>query len=282
MFIIINQLKTLILLSTLMGLMLGVGFLLGGQTGLFIALIFSLIMNFGVYWFSDRIVLAMYRAKEANKDEYKELHKMVGEVSKLSNIPKPKVYIINSDNLNAFATGRSPNHAAIAFTTGILKALSKEELKGVTAHEISHVRNRDTLITTVAATIAGVISYIATMAQWAAIFGGRDEEGQNIVGVLVLALITPIIATLIQLAISRAREYMADETGAKTIKNPNALADALQKLENGNKHNPMRGGSAATSSLFIVNPFSSNAIVSMLSTHPPIEKRVQRLRGMRV
>ncbi len=276
-----NQLKTIILLGVLAGLMLGVGYLLGGQTGLLIALIFSLIMNLLVYWFSDKIVLAMYGAKEVKPSDNKDLHQLVDEVVKLAKIPKPRVYIINSENLNAFATGRNPENAAIAYTSGILKALTREELKGVTAHEISHVRNRDILITTIAATIAGVISYIAHMAQFAAIFG-RDDEGNNIIGIIVLAILTPIIATLLQLALSRAREYFADETGAKIIRNPNALASALEKLHKGNHNNPMQKGTAATSSLFIVNPFDGNALLSLLSTHPPLQERVKRLRNMRV
>ena len=222
-----NQLKTVFLLSLLMGLLMGVGWLVGGVQGLTIALIFSVLMNFGMYWFSDRIVLAMYRAKEATPHEEPELHRIIREVVHLAGIPMPKVYVIPSEAANAFATGRNPKHAAVAVTHGIVSLLSKDELKGVIAHEIAHVKNRDILITTIAATIAGVISYVAMMARWAALFGGgggRDRNGGDIIGLIALAIVTPLIAMLLQLALSRSREYLADETGAKTIHNPLALA----------------------------------------------------------
>ncbi len=275
----LNQLKTVIILGLLGGLLLGVGYLFGGETGLFIALTVSVIMNVGVYWFSDRIVLAMYGAKEIKTTDNKELHSMIDEVVRLAKIPKPKVYLVNSDNLNAFATGRSPSHASIAYTTGILSALTKEELKGVTAHELSHVKNRDTLVTTIAATIAGVISYLS---HFALFFSGGDDDNKNIFAVLLLAILTPIIATLLQLALSRAREYFADETGAKIIRNPHALASALEKLGRGNQNNPMEKGTPATSSLFIVNPFSGSGLMSLLSTHPPLHERIKRLKNMKV
>jgi len=280
----INQIKTTLLLGLLTGLMLGAGWLLGGQTGLLIALVFSILMNFCSYFFSDKIVLFMYRAKEAKKSDYPSLHSIVEEVSKSAGIPKPKVYVIPTNTPNAFATGRNPKHAVVACTEGILQLLDKEELKGVIAHEISHVKNRDILIATVAATIAGVISYLAQMAQFAAIFGGgnRDRDSGNAIGMLALAIITPLIALIIQLAISRSREYLADETAAKTIHNPKALASALHKLEVGVKNNPLRFGSPATSSLFIVNPFSARGFMTMLSTHPPMQERIRRLNEMKV
>lgn len=280
----INQLKTAVLLGLLTGLMLAAGWLLGGQAGLMIALIFSLLMNFFSYFFSDKIVLLMYRAKEAKKSEYHSLHEVVEEVAKSAGIPKPKVYIIPTQTPNAFATGRNPKHAVVACTEGILNLLDKEELKGVIAHEMAHVKNRDILIATVAATIAGVISYLAQMAQFAAIFGGgnRDRDSGNMIGLIALAIITPLIALIIQLAISRSREYFADETGARTIKNPKALASALQKLELGVHRNPLRFGSPATSSLFIVNPFSVHGITNLLSTHPPLDERIRRLNQMKV
>ncbi|PIN86548.1 protease HtpX [Candidatus Woesearchaeota archaeon CG10_big_fil_rev_8_21_14_0_10_44_13] len=282
----LNQFKTVIILGLLAGLLMGVGWLIGGYQGLTIGLIFAIVMNFGTYWFSDRIVLWMYKAQEAKKSEYPELYKMVSDVAKLAGIPMPKVYIMQNPTPNAFATGRNPKHAVVACTTGIMELLNKEELKGVIAHEISHIRNRDILIQTIAATIAAVISYVAMMTRYAAIFGGvggkDDRDGGGILGFLLLAIVTPLIAMLLQLALSRSREYLADESGAKIIKNPSALASALAKLETGVKNNPMRIGSPATSSLFIVNPFSAKGLTSLLSTHPPMDERIKRLKDMRV
>lgn len=278
-----NQVKTVLLLGGLTGLLLAVGYFIGSQTGLIIALAITIIMNLGVYWFSDKIVLAMYQAKEASKADYPKLHKIVEEVCTLAKIPKPRVYVIPSDAANAFATGRSPNHAAIAFTNGIMSLLNEEELKGVTAHEISHVKNRDVLVSTIAATIAGVISTLAHMMQWAAIFGGRDEDNKGgIIGLLLLAILTPIIAMVLQLAISRSREYLADETGARTIRNPHGLASALSKLEGEKTKKPLHLGNEATASLCIVNPLSGNGLLALLSTHPPLKERVKRLMAMRV
>ena len=278
---IINQLKTAMLLGALTGLMLLAGNLLGGRGGLTIALMFAGLMNFGAYFFSDKIVLAMYRAQEAKKTEHPALHRIIEEITHKAGVPKPKVYIIETATPNAFATGRNPKHAAVACTTGIMSLLTHDELKGVLAHEIAHVKNRDILITTVAATIAGVISYLAQMAQFAAIFGGRDErEGGNMAGMLVLAILTPIIATIIQLAISRSREYHADATGAKTIHNSHHLANALKKIETGVRHNPLQFGHPATSSLFILNPFSAGGMVKLLSTHPSTHERIKRLNEM--
>ena len=280
-----NQIKTVLLLGLLTGLLLGVGQLLGGRQGLFIGLVFAIVMNFGSFWFSDKIVLAMYRAKEVKEHNQPELYKIVKEVAHLSQVPMPKVYIVPTENPNAFATGRNPKHAAVACTVGIMNLLSKDELKGVIAHEMSHIKNRDTLIQAVAATIAGVISYLAFMARWAAIFGGyggRDRDGGNMFELLALAIITPLVATILQLAISRSREYLADETAAKTIHNSFSLADALEKLESGVKHHPLRFGSPSTSSLFILNPFSGKGFLHLLSTHPPIKERVKRLREMEV
>lgn len=281
---ILNQFKTVVLLGLLTGLLLVVGQLIGGANGLTIALILSIVMNFGSYFLSDKIVLFMYRAKEAKKSDYPELYKMVNEVSKLAGIPMPKVYIVPAETPNAFATGRNPKHAVVACTDGILKLLSKEELKGVIAHEMSHIKNRDILIQTIAATIAGVISYIAMMARFAAIFGGgnRERDSGNMFYILALAILTPIIAMLLQLALSRSREYLADEAGAKTIRNPSSLANALEKLDIGIKNNPLRFGSPATSSLFILNPFSASGITNLLSTHPPLQSRIKRLKSMKI
>jgi len=277
---VVNQLKTVILLASLTALLLFVGQLLGGTSGLAIAGVFAVIMNFGSYWFSDKIVLKMYRAKEV-KDSSHPLYKIVKEVVELAKVPMPKVYIIPDQNLNAMATGRNPNHAAVAATEGILNSLNHEELKGVIAHEIAHVKNRDILISTIAGTIAGVISFVATMAQWAAIFGGRSREGGNMLQLIVLAIITPLIATIIQLAISRSREYLADSTGASILKNPKGLASALEKLEQSAKVNPMRLGNQSTAHLFISNPFRSRGIMALLSTHPKMSERIRRLNNMK-
>ncbi len=282
---IMNQVKTVLLLGALTGLMLGVGQLFGGRQGLFIALIFVLLFNFVMYWFSDRIVLMMYRAKPVTRQQAPKLYKIVAELCKDANIPVPPLYIIPSETPNAFATGRNPKHAAVACTEGILKLLSEEELKGVLAHEISHVKNRDILITTIASTIAGIISYLAMMARWAAIFGGvggrdRDDSG-GLIGLIALTVLAPLIALVLQLALSRSREYQADASGAALLKDGKPLASALQKLETGVKHNPMRFGSPSTANLFIVNPFSTTALVSLFSTHPPMPQRIQRLKNLK-
>ncbi len=276
-----NQLKTAILLALLTALLLWIGSLFG-RVGFYFALIFVGLMNFGSYWFSDKIVLWMYRAKEAKQSEYPTLYKVVKEVAKLSNLSMPKVYVIPTNSPNCFATGRNPKHAAVAATEGILKILNEEELKGVIAHEFAHIKNRDILISTVAGTIAGVISYIANMFMWSAMFGGRDDDSRgNALSLLVLAILTPIIASLIQLAISRSREYLADESGAKTVKNGHSLADALEKIEKNINVNPLRFGNTATSHLFIQNPFRGQAFLTLFLTHPSTKSRVERLRSMK-
>lgn len=278
-----NQIKTVILLGLLSGLMLLAGQLIGGTTGLSIALGIAVILNFGTYFYSDKIVLRIYRAKKATKSEYPKLHKIVSEVAKNAGIPKPKIYIVPTENANAFATGRNPKNAVVACTQGILNILDEKELKGVIAHEIAHVKNRDILVSTIAATIAAVISYLAMMARFAAIFGGmRDDRGGNGLSLLFLAILTPIIALIIQLAISRSREYLADSTGAHFTKEPKALASALYKLEQANKQNPIRFGNTATSSLFITNPFSAKGLVSLFSTHPAMDARIKKLNEMKV
>jgi len=278
-----NQLKTVILLGLLTGLMLAAGYFIGGNYGLTIALAIAVIMNFGSYFYSDKIVLRMYKAKPAIKSEYPQLHKIVSEVSKNAGILKPKVYIVPTENANAFATGRNPQNAVVACTQGILKILNEQELKGVIAHEIAHVKNRDILVATIAATIAAVISYLAMMARFAAIFGGmRDDRGGNGLSLLFLAILTPIIAVIIQLAISRSREYLADSTGAEFTKEPKALASALKKLEQANKNNHIKFGNTATSSLFITNPFSAQGLVSLFSTHPAMDSRIKRLNEMKI
>jgi heat shock protein HtpX len=280
-----SYIKTFILLAVLTALLLFIGNLIGGYQGLIIAGIFVLLMNFGSYFFSDKIVLWMYKAKPAGKSEYLWLHKIVEELARKANLPKPRIYIIPSRISNAFATGRNPRHAVVAVTEGILHSLGKEELKGVIAHELSHVKNRDILIMTIAATIAGVISYIASMARWAAIFGGfggNREEGNNLIGLLVLIIVAPIAALLIQLAISRTREYSADESGAKIVGDGKPLASALLKLEADAKANPIRGnGYESTAHLFIVNPFKGG-FMSLFSTHPPVQLRVEKLRNLKL
>jgi heat shock protein HtpX len=278
-----NQIKTVILLGLLTALLLWVGNLIGGMQGLTIAIIFVVIMNFVSYWFSDKIVLFMYKAKPVKESEQPELYKIVKEVSKSANIPLPKIYVIETETPNMFATGRNPKHAAIAATRGIMNALNNEELKGVVAHEISHIKNRDTLIQTVAATIAGIISYVAMMVRYAAIFGGnRDDRNGSGLELLVLAILTPILATIIQLAISRSREYFADESGAKLLRSGTGLASALEKLEQSIKKKPLRATSQShvTAHLFIVNPFRSAGFWQIFMTHPLTSLRVQKLKNM--
>ena len=276
-----NSFKTVIFLGLLTGILLGIGYLFGPY-GLIIGFIFALLMNFVSYFYSDKIVLWMYKAKLAEKSKYPELHELVSEIAKLANIPKPKVYIVTSANPNAFATGRNPKHAAVAVTTGIMELLDKEELKGVIAHEISHVKNRDILVATIAATIAGVISFVGAMARWSTILGGGDDDnGGGLLGLLVLGIITPIMAFLIQMAISRSREYLADESAAKILKDSKGLSSALKKLESGVKEHPFTNESSAGASLFIVNPFSWKGFMSMLSTHPSTDDRITRLNSMK-
>ena len=284
-----NQLKTVLLLGGLTGLLLFIGGLAGGRTGLTIALIFAGGMNFVSYWWSEKIVLWMYRAKEADKQKYATLYSIIKEIAGKAHVPMPKVYIIDTPQSNAFATGRNPQHAAVAVTTGIMQILDEKELRCVLAHEIGHVKNRDILISTVAATIAGVISYIAMMARWAAIFGGmggkNNENGNsNFLELLLLAIIAPIMAMIIQLAISRSREYQADETGAHLSKDPLALASALQKIEKSVHNHPFArmGKTEATAHLFISNPLKASSFLELFSTHPSTENRVKRLREMKV
>ncbi|MFH0977944.1 MAG: zinc metalloprotease HtpX [Candidatus Woesearchaeota archaeon] len=281
-----NQLKTVFFLTILTVIALGIGYFIGGTSGLTIAFVIALLLNFGIYWFSDKIVLRIYKAQPVTEREQPELYKIVRDVANRAGIPMPKVYIIPTEHSNAFATGRSPSHASIAFTQGIIRLLSTEELRGVVAHEISHVKNRDILISTIAATIAGVISYVAAMARFGAIFGGlggnNDRQGNNLIELLVLAIVAPIIAMIIQLAISRSREYQADESAARTLHTGLPLASALQKLDSDIKNKPLRafGATESTAHLFIANPFTAKGVASMFSTHPSIDARVARLKNM--
>ena len=278
-----SQIKTGLLLGLLTAIILLFGRMVGGQSGLVVAFILALVMNVSSYWFSDRIVLAMYRAQELSPGDAPYLHQTVAELAERANIPMPRIYLIPQDTPNAFATGRGPKHAVVAVTRGILNLLSSEELKGVLAHEIGHIRNRDILIQTVAATLAGAIMFVSNMVKWAAIFGfgaSDDEEGGNPVVALVLAIVAPIAAMLIQMAISRSREYLADETGAKLAGNPEYLASALEKLDAYARSMPIHGASPATAHMFIVNPLTAESMLSLFSTHPPTSERVRRLREM--
>jgi heat shock protein HtpX len=277
-----NRVKTVLLLAGLTVFLIFLGNLIGGRQGMYIAFGLAVAMNFFSYWFSDKMVLKMYGAQEVSPAEAPQLHQIVEELAREAGIPKPRVYIIPDESPNAFATGRNPEHAAVAATEGIMRLLTPTELKGVLAHEIGHVQNRDILISTIAATLAGAIMILANLAKWGAIFGmGRDdEEGPGIVGILVMAIIAPIAAMLIQMAISRSREYLADETGAHLSHNPESLARALEKLSMGVERAPM-DASPATAHMFIVNPLTGKSLMNLFSTHPPIEERVARLRAMR-
>jgi len=279
-----NQIKTFILMALLTVLLVLLGNVVGGRNGALFALVFAGVMNFGVYWFSDRIVLKMYRAQEVTEAQEPVLHRIVRELTVRGGLPMPKVYIIPQDAPNAFATGRNPEHAAVAVTTGIKGLLSEEELKGVLAHELTHIGHRDILIGTIAATIAGAISFIATMARWGAIFGGGgdDREGggmAQLVVVIVLTTLASLAALLIQMAISRSREYLADEGGARLAGNPLFLARALAKLDAKAQRIPMEAN-PSTAHMFIVNPLRGGGMMRLFSTHPPMEERIRRLEAM--
>src|SRR3990172_327946 len=275
-----NTLKTTLLLTALTVLFLFIGQMLGGNNGMIIALIFAGIMNLGAYWFSDKIVLKMYGAKQVTEADAPGLVGIVRRGAQSAGLPMPKVYVIPSATPNAFATGRNPQHAAVAATEGILRVLSEDELEGVMAHELTHVKNRDTLISSVVATIAGAISMLANMAMWAGMFGGgRGRDRGNGIGLLVMAIVAPLAAVLIQTAISRAREFMADEGGAKISRKPLALASALRKLQNANLRVPMQAN-PSTAHMFIVNPLSGGSMLSLFSTHPPTEERIARLQEL--
>lgn len=277
----INGIKTMFLMVTLTLMLVMIGGLLGGRTGMTFALIMAFGMNFISYWFSDKIVLRMYRAAAVSESDAPALYEMVRRLSHRLEIPMPKIYMLDEDQPNAFATGRNPEHGALAVTRGIMRILSPEELEGVIGHELSHIKHRDILVSTVAAAIAGAISYLAQMAQWAMIFGGgrNDEERGNPFAAIVMMIVGPIAAMLIQMAISRSREYGADEGGARVTGNPMYLAGALRKLQAASQRIPM-DANPATSHMFIVNPLSGGGIVKLFSTHPPIEERIARLEAM--
>ena len=277
-----NRFKTAVLLTSLTLLMVAMGNAIGGRGGMYFAFLMACAMNFFSYWFSDKIVLSMYGAREITETENPAFFGMVRRLTLRAGLPMPRVYLIPSDSPNAFATGRNPQHAAVAATEGILRILSPEELEGVMAHELTHVLNRDILISTIAATFAGAISMLGNMLQWAAIFGSRsdDDEGGGVLGGLALAIIAPIAAMLIQMAVSRSREYLADEGGARMCGHPLALANALRKLEIGSRQLPMQEARPATAHLFIVNPLTAGGLLQLFSTHPPMEDRIARLEQM--
>ena len=276
-----NNVKTLLLLVTLTLILIWAGASLGGKQGMTVAFIFALGINFFAYWFSDKIVLGMYKARKVTESEAPELYGIVRRLAQKAEMPMPKVYIIEQEQPNAFATGRNPKHAAVAVTTGMMRMLSQEELQGVIGHELAHIKHRDILVSTIAATIAGAISFLAQMAQWAMIFGhrGDDEERGNPLAALVMMIVGPIAALIVQMAISRSREYSADEGGARLAGNPRYLSGALRKLHLASQKIPMNAN-PATSHMFIVNPLSGGGILKLFSTHPPIEERITRLDSM--
>jgi heat shock protein HtpX len=270
--------RTVMLMTIMTLLLVGAGGALGGQSGALLALVMAGVMNFGSYWFSDKVVIKMYKGEEASSGL---LYEVVTEICQQNNLIMPKVFVLPQSAPNAFATGRNPQHAVVAATQGITQILSREELKGVMAHEMAHVQNRDILIGSIAATIAGAISFMAHMAQWAMIFGGsRDDEDSNPLAMIAMMILAPIAAMLVQMAISRSREYGADATGARYCGNPHSLASALRKLEDSNRRAPMASANEATAHMFIVNPLKAGGIRMLFSTHPPMEERIRRLEGM--
>jgi heat shock protein HtpX len=281
-----NTIKTGLLLGALTGLLMLIGGFFGGQQGVVIAFIFAMVLNFGSYWFSDKLVLSMYHAQPVSESEAPELYALVKMLALKASLPMPRVSIIPGDTPNAFATGRDEHHAVVAVTEGILRILTREELEGVISHELTHIKQRDILIGSIAATLAGAIVMLANMAQWAAMFGGasRDDEegggGGGIVGLIVMAIIAPIAATIIQMAISRSREYLADAGGAKISGKPYALANALGKLSRASQAIPMQAN-PSSAHMFIVNPLTGRSLMNLFSTHPPVEERIARLKSMR-
>jgi heat shock protein HtpX len=281
-----NVFKTGLLLAVLTVMLVLIGGAVGGRQGMLVMLFMAAGINFVAYWFSDKMVLAAYRAQPIEEAAAPRLYAIVHRLATRAGIPMPRVYLIPSETPNAFATGRNPEHAVVAVTEGIMRILDEEELEGVLAHELSHVKNRDMLISTIAATLAGAITYLAHMAQWAAMFGGRgrdDEEGgSNPIAMILLAVLAPIAALLVQMAVSRSREFQADATGAKVAGKSWGLMKALEKLQMANQQMPMADATPATAHLFIVNPLSGATLMRLFSTHPPLEERIARLRAMRI
>lgn len=282
----LNHVKTTLLLASLSGLLLLIGSLIGGQSGLHVALVMALLMNLGAYFFSDKIVLRIYRAQPLDPIRYRTIYGMVQELAERMRLPMPKLWLVSSKNANAFATGRNPKHASIALTTSIIELLDDYELRGVLAHELSHIKNRDILVGTIAATLATAIGYLASMARYAAFWRSTHHNRKNETNPIVLVIIgvcMPVIATILQLSISRSREYLADETGAHCTQEPLALASALEKISrsaNSTSYTQDDFAKAATASLCIVNPLKANSILALFSTHPPLEKRIERLQKM--
>jgi len=278
----VNTMKTFILMAALTALFMFGGRALGGQSGMVFALVMALAMNFFAYWYSDKMALTMSKAREVSYSQASQLHAMVEKLARNAGLPKPRIYIMPGRTPNAFATGRNPEHAAVAVTEGLLQLLQPDELEGVISHELGHIKNRDILISSIAAVMAGAISYMATMAQWATIFGGgsNDDEGPgNLVAMLGMMIIAPLAAAIIQMAISRSREFLADSSGAKICGHPVSLANALQRLAEYNKRLPMKVN-PATAQMYIVNPLTGGSMASLFSTHPPIQERIRRLREM--
>jgi heat shock protein HtpX len=280
-----NWFKTTLLMAALTALIVFAGNLLGGQNGMILAFMIAIGMNFFSYWFSDKIVLRMYNAKEVSPSESPELHQIVAELAQRANLPMPRIFIIPQDSPNAFATGRNPEHAVVAVTEGLLKLMNRDELQGVLAHELSHVKNRDILIGSIAATMAGAIMILASMARWSAFLGGGSStdsqeggRGLGAIGLIAMSILAPLAAMVIQMAISRSREYQADASGAGLAGHPNGLANALKKLGTYTKKLPMNA-SPQTAHMFIVNPLSGRSLVNLFSTHPPLEERIERLTG---
>jgi len=274
-----NTMRTVMLMTLMTLVLVGAGGAIGGQNGALFALIMAGVMNFGSYWFSDKVVIKMYKGEEVTSGP---LYEVVAEICQQNDLIMPKVFVLPQPTPNAFATGRNPKHAVVAATQGITQILSREELKGVMAHEMAHVQNRDILIGSIAATIAGAISFMAHMAQWAMIFGSSDDEDNNPLAMIAMMILAPIAAMLVQMAISRSREYGADATGARFCGNPHALASALRKLENSNRQAPMTSANEATAHMFIVNPLKAGGIRNLFSTHPPMDERIKRLEGMQI
>lgn len=277
---LVMWLRTGILMALLTGLLMGIGYIFGGPNVAFMMFMFSMLFNFLTYWYSDKIVLSWYNARLVDEHEAPELYAIVRDLAERAGLPMPKVAIIPTDTPNAFATGRDPKHAVVAVTTGLLRILDRDELEGVIGHELTHIKNRDMLIGTFAAAMAGAIMQLAYWARWIAIFGGfgDDRDGDNVIVAILVAVLAPIAAMLIQAAVSRSREFLADEGGAKISGKPHALASALMKIEQAVRYRPMRNGNPATAHMFIVNPFRGMSIANLFSTHPPTEARIERLR----
>ncbi len=279
-----NQIRTVVLLTLMTLFIMFIGMMIGGRGGMLMALILAAGMNFFSYWYSDRIVLRMYRAREVTQNEAPDLYSIVRTLTERAGLPMPRVYIIPGESPNAFATGRNPEHAVVAVTEGLLRIMDRREVMGVLAHEMSHIKDRDILVSAIAATMAGAIMFLANMARWSAIFGGvghsDSKGGGGIIGLLLMSFLAPVAAVIIQMAISRSREYLADEEGAKLVGDPEGLASALEKLGTHTRRLPMNGH-PETSHLFIVSPLSGGSLMRLFSTHPPLEERIARLRGHR-